>query len=426
MYKKKITLGTEINKLKILNDPVHGFIKIPSEFIFDLLEDPWFQRLRFIKQLGLTDMVYPGATHSRFLHSLGALHLMGQALITLRKKGIEVDDEEFEAALLAILCHDLGHGPLSHSLEFNISGKISHEDISLIIMNILNKKYNGRMNIAVEMFTGKYHRRFFNDLISSQIDMDRLDYLLRDSFYTGVIEGSVGSDRIISMLNTVDNRLVVEEKGIYSIEKFLIARRFMYWQVYMHKTVLAADQMLKRIIRRARYLIFNNEEVKSSESVDYFLRTRIDRRELLGGKDKEFAEMFFKLDDSELISSVRQWANSTDKILADMSRAFLHRRLPAIELSDNPFPEEAMNTVIDVLKGQNDFRSRDITSYVYKGCISNITYAPSAPSVKILMKDGSLKEVTEVSNILRHETLSKSAVRYYLCYPKDIRKIINK
>ena len=248
-------MDQEINKLKILNDPVHGFIKIPFEFIYDLLEDSWFQRLRFIKQLGLTDLVYPGATHSRFLHSLGALHLMGQALATLRKKGIEISDNEFEAAMIAILCHDLGHGPFSHSLEFNISGDISHEDVSLVIMKILNEKYDGRMSMAIEMFSGEYKRKFFNDLISSQIDMDRLDYLLRDSYYTGVIEGSVGSDRIINMFNTSGNRLVVEEKGVYSIEKFLIARRFMYWQVYMHKTVLAADQMLKKIIGRTRTLI---------------------------------------------------------------------------------------------------------------------------------------------------------------------------
>jgi HD superfamily phosphohydrolase len=416
-------LDTGTNKLKILNDPVHGFIKIPFEFIFDLLEDPWFQRLRFIKQLGLTDMVYPGATHSRFLHSLGAMHLMGQALTTLREKKVEISDREFEAALIAILCHDLGHGPLSHSLEFNISGKISHEDISLIIMKILSRKYNDRMNIAVEMFNGEYPRGFFNDLISSQIDMDRLDYLLRDSFYTGVIEGSVGSDRIISMLNTAGNRLVVEEKGVYSIEKFLIARRFMYWQVYMHKTVLSADQMLKRIIRRARHLIMNGLEVESTTPVDYFLRTKIDRQELLEGKNKEFSEMYFNLDDSELISSIRKWTENPDEILSDLAKAFLNRRLPAIELSDKSFPQSDMDRIIHILEGMNDFRLQDTGSYVYTGSISNITYAPSAPSVKILRKDGSLREVTEVSSILRHETLSKSTNRYYLCYPKDIRNI---
>ena len=415
-----------INKLKILNDPVHGFIKIPCEFIFDLLEDPWFQRLRFIKQLGLTDMVYPGATHSRFLHSLGALHLMVQALATLRKKKVEINEEEFEAALIAILCHDLGHGPFSHSLEFNISGKISHEDISLVIMNILNRKYNNRMDMAIEMFNGKYPRKFFNDLISSQIDMDRLDYLLRDSFYTGVIEGSVGSDRIISMLNTADNRLVVEEKGVYSIEKFLIARRFMYWQVYMHKTVLSADQMLKRIIRRARHLIMNGHQVMSTTAVDYFLKTKIDLKELVEGKNKEFSAMFFKLDDSELISSLRQWTENPDKILSDLAKAFLNRQLPAIELSDTPFPQSAIIRITDILKGMNDFRMHDTDSYVYTGCVSNITYAPRAPGVKILQKDGSLREVTEVSSILRHETLSKSNVRYYLCYPKDVRSIDNK
>jgi len=419
-------VDTGTNKFKILNDPVHGFIKIPSEFIYDLLEDPWFQRLRFIKQLGFADMVYPGATHSRFLHSLGALHLMGQALSTLRMKDIDISNEEFEAALVAILCHDLGHGPFSHSLEFNISGRISHEDISLSVMKILNEKYAGKMDMSIQMYSGTYHRKFFNDLISSQLDMDRLDYLLRDSFYTGVIEGSVGSDRIISMLNTSGNRLVVEEKGVYSIEKFLIARRFMYWQVYMHKTVLAADQMLKRIISRARFLIDGGKNVKSTVPVDYFIRTRIDREELLKSGNKDFAGMFFKLDDNELISSIRQWAENEDKILSGLAKAFLYRRLPAIELSDQPFSEELINSIKESLTGLNDFRSQDPGSYIYTGGVSNLTYAPAAPSIKILKKDGSLKELTELSSILKHEVLSKSTTRYYLCYPKDIRDIVIK
>lgn len=414
-------MNSGINKLKILNDPVHGFIKIPTAFIYDLLEDPWFQRLRFIKQLGLTDMVYPGATHSRFLHSLGALHLMNQALAGLRKKNIQISDEEYEAALIAILCHDLGHGPFSHSLEFNISGKISHEDISLVVMKILNEKYRGKMERAISMYNGTYPRRFFNDLISSQLDMDRLDYLLRDSFYTGVIEGSVGSDRIISMLNTSDNRLVVEEKGVYSIEKFLIARRFMYWQVYMHKTVLAADQMLKRIINRARFLIESNKNVRSTVPVDYFIRTGIQREEIMNFQNREFAGMFFKLDDNELISSVRQWVDNEDSILSDLAEAFLYRRLPSIVLSDQPFGEAVINEKKEALNKLNDFRSGDTASYIYTGCISNLTYAPAAPSIKILMKDGSLKELTELSNILRHEVLSKNNTRYYLCYPKDLR-----
>ena len=419
-------MGSGLNKRKILNDPVHGFIKLPSEFIYDLVEDPWFQRLRFIKQLGLTDMVYPGATHSRFLHSLGALFLMSQALGTLRTKGVDISDEEYEAALIAILCHDLGHGPFSHSLEFNISGKIGHEDISLVIMNILNEKYKGKLDTAIKIFSGEYHRMFFNDLVSSQIDMDRLDYLLRDSFYTGVIEGSVGSDRIISMLNISGGRLVVEDKGIYSIEKFLIARRFMYWQVYMHKTVLAADQMLKKIISRARYLIACGEEVCSTSPVDYFLRTKIKRKELEGGRDNEFAGMFFKLDDNELISSVRQWSENKDKILSDLAASFLFRRLPSIELSDKPFSGSLIDELAEALRNAGDFRSEDTDYYIYTGCISNLTYAPSAPSVRIMRRDGSLKELTEVSNILRHEALSKSTKRYFLCFPKDLRDIIYK
>lgn len=414
-----------INKLKILNDPVHGFIKIPSEFIYDLIEDPWFQRLRFIRQLGLTDLVYPGANHSRFLHSLGALYLMGEALTTLRKKGISISDEEYEAALVAILCHDMGHGPFSHSLEFNISGRVGHEEISLLIMNILSKKYSGRLDLAIEMFSGRYSRKFFNDLISGQVDMDRLDYLLRDSFFTGVIEGSVGSDRIISMLNIAGDRLVVEEKGVYSIEKFLIARRFMYWQVYMHKTVLAADQMLKRIISRARDLISRGEELLSTASVEYFLRTGTDRPELPEGGIEDFPEMFFKLDDAEVIASIRLWADNSDRVLSDLAKAFISRRLPAIRLSDKPFTEEQRGNITEALRGLKDFRSEDIRSYVYTGSVSNLAYAPSAPSVRIMKRDGSLSELTELSGILRHEALSKSTTRYFLCYPKDLRDKIN-
>ncbi|HCC70964.1 MAG TPA: phosphohydrolase, partial [Bacteroidales bacterium] len=295
-----------MNKLKILNDPVHGFIKIPFEFIYDLLEDSWFQRLRFIKQLGLTDLVYPGATHSRFLHSLGALHLMGQALATLRKKGIEISDNEFEAAMIAILCHDLGHGPFSHSLEFNISGDISHEDVSLVIMKILNEKYDGRMSMAIEMFSGEYKRKFFNDLISSQIDMDRLDYLLRDSYYTGVIEGSVGSDRIINMFNTSGNRLVVEEKGVYSIEKFLIARRFMYWQVYMHKTVLSSESLLVNILKRAKEVAMTGNELYATPALKFFLYNQICHADLI--EDSTFTpgiivSNFTRLDDNDILVS---------------------------------------------------------------------------------------------------------------------------
>jgi len=414
-----------INKLKILNDPVHGFIKIPFEFIYDLIEDPWFQRLRFIKQLGLTDMVYPGATHSRFVHSLGALHLMGQAISTLKEKGVDISADEYEAALIAILCHDLGHGPFSHSLEFNISGEISHEDISLLIMKDLDRKYDGRLSLAISMFNAEYPRKFFSELISSQVDMDRLDYLLRDSYYTGVIEGSVGSDRIISMLNISNDSLVIDEKGVYSIEKFLIARRFMYWQVYMHKTVLSADQMLKRIIRRARYLVQEGEELKSTRAVDYFLRTRIDVGELSDGKNNEFAGMFYHLDDNEMVASVRHWTSSKDPILSDLSNSFLQRRLPAIELSDNPFESSMIQKITDLLRDKKDHRFGDIDSYIYTGCVSNLTYAPQAPSIKILGKDRSLTELTEVSGILRHETLSKSTRKYFLSYPKDLRESIN-
>ncbi len=410
-------MNSATNKLKILNDPVHGFIRIPFEFIYDLVEDPWFQRLRYIRQLGLTDMVYPGATHSRFSHSLGAMHLMNQALTTLRYKNVEISDSEFEAALVAILCHDIGHGPLSHSLEFNIYGDVSHEKVSLAIMELLNEKYGGKLDMAIDMFTGNYPRLFFNELISSQMDMDRLDYLLRDSYYTGVIEGSVGSERIIGMLNTAGGRLVVEEKGIYSIEKFLIARRFMYWQVYMHKTVLAADQLIRRITERARLLIENGEKVLSAEAVDYFLRKRT-------GSDqpvKDFAGVLFGLDDNELITSVRMWSGNKDRVLSDLSDAFIKRRLPAIELSDSEIAASRQEELTEKLNILNDYRSQDPGSYVYSGSISNMTYAPSSPSIRILGKDGSLRDLSQVSGILKHETLSQITRKYFVCFPKDLR-----
>ena len=410
-----------INKLKILNDPVHGFIKIPFEFIYDLIEDPWFQRLRFIRQLGLTDLVYPGATHSRFIHSIGTLYLMDQALNTLMSKGVDISEQEYEAALIAILCHDLGHGPFSHSLEFNFSGAVSHEMISQTVMGLLNEKYKGRLTMAMKMFGGKYERDFFNSLISSQVDMDRLDYLVRDSFFTGVIEGSVGSDRIISMLNVVDDKLVVEEKGVYSIEKFLIARRFMYWQVYMHKTVLAADQLLRRTIERARKLLNDGRNIKSAVSVDYFLKAGYDNK-LQSDKDiNKFTEMFFRLDDNELVSSVRGWIDSGDSILSDLALSFIYRRLPAIELSESPVNSKKRDRIIEILSKKDDFRIGDIDSYVYTGCISNQTYAPAAPSVKILTREGSLRDLTELSGIVKHEALSKDTKRHFLCYPKDIR-----
>ncbi len=330
------------NKRKIINDPVYGFISIPGDFIFDLIEHQWFQRLRNIKQLGLTSFVYPGANHSRFQHCLGALYLMDQAIKTLRAKKVHVTDDEEEAAYIAILLHDAGHGPFSHALESSIISGISHEDLSLLLMNLLNAEYKGRLSLAIDIFRGTYKRRFLHELIAGQMDMDRLDYLRRDSFFTGVIEGSVGSDRIIRMLNVIDDRLVIDEKGIYSLEKFLIARRLMYWQVYMHKTVLSSESLLVRILKRAKELAEEGRDLYATPALRFFLYNKLGPGDLL--KEGSFtpgliAANFTRLDDTDILVSAKYWADDSDTVLSNLAARLTKRDLLAIELQNEPFPE---------------------------------------------------------------------------------------
>lgn len=412
------------NKRKIINDPVYGFISIPGDFVFDLIEHPWFQRLRNIKQLGLTSFVYPGATHSRFQHGLGALHLMTNAIATLRSKGVEISDEEEEATLVAILLHDAGHGPFSHALETSIINGISHEDISLLLMKKLDEEFNGNLGLAIEIFTGVYSRRFLHELISSQIDMDRLDYLRRDSFFTGVIEGAVGSDRIIRMLNVVDDSLVIDEKGIYSLEKFLIARRLMYWQVYMHKTVISSESLLVNILRRAKELACAGVDLFATSSLRFFLYNNIGKTDLVN--DRLFtpgliASHFTKLDDSDILVSSKYWADHSDKVLSDLSRRLLRRDLFAIELQNEPFPparvddlQERVRETLTINPGLEDY-------YVFTNSISNLTYTPDAPVVKILLKNGATEDISAVSDMFEHRFLSERITKYFLCYPKECR-----
>jgi uncharacterized protein len=310
------------NKKKIINDPVYGFISIPGDFVYDIIEHPWFQRLRNIKQLGLTSFVYPGATHSRFQHGLGALHLMEMAIQTLRNKGIKISPEEEEATYAAILLHDAGHGPFSHALENSIISGINHEELSLLLMKKLNESFDGKLSLAIDIFRGKYKRKFLHELIAGQLDMDRLDYLRRDSFFTGVIEGSVGSDRIIRMLNVVNDRLVIDEKGIYSLENFLIARRLMYWQVYMHKTVLSSESLLVNILKRAKELAQTGADLYSTPALRFFLYNDIGSSDLI---DKgtfspgQIATNFTRLDDSDILVSAKYWADHSDLILSDLA-----------------------------------------------------------------------------------------------------------
>lgn len=412
-----------INKRKIINDPVHGFISVPGDFIYDLIQNAFFQRLRYIRQLGLTDNVFPGASHTRFLHSLGALHLTGQAINTLKGKGVEISDREEEALQAAILLHDIGHGPFSHALESLITEGVNHEELSLFVMNILNRSLKGRLSMAIEMFRGTYERQFFHDLISSQIDMDRLDYLLRDSFYTGVIEGSVGADRIIKMLNVSDNRLVVDEKGIYSVEKFLIARRLMYWQVYMHKTVVSAEKLLVAIVRRARALVSAGESLQSAESVSFFLKNRLsgEMLEEVNSYAGDIAGNFLSLDDNEVMSSLRMWSRSDDVVLSLLSSRLLKRELFAIELRRSPFEDDIISNMAVKAEKLFNLKPGEGSNLVFSGAVSNMTYAPSAPRVRIMDKKGVINEITEVSDILDHKALSREVTKYFLCYPKELR-----
>lgn len=417
-------MAYKTNKRKIINDPVYGFISIPGDLIYDIIEHPWFQRLRNIKQLGLTSFVYPGANHSRFQHGLGALYLMDTAIRTLKSKGVNISAEEEEAVLIAILLHDIGHGPFSHALETSLINGIKHEDLSLLLMEKLNEAFNGRLDLATGIFKGSYTRKFLHELIAGQMDMDRLDYLRRDSFFTGVIEGSVGSDRIIRMLNVVNDSLVIDEKGIYSLEKFLIARRLMYWQVYMHKTVLSSESLLVKVLKRAKELAMQGADLFATPALRFFLYNNIGPEEL--GDSGVFspgliASNFTRLDDTDILVSAKYWADHNDPVLSDLSARLMTRRLLAVELQNVPFSDAR----IDELKEQvikNIKINREMADYyVFTNSISNLAYAPDAPEVMILLKNGSIADITTVSDIFDHRLLSERITKYFLCYPKEFR-----
>lgn len=412
------------NKRKIINDPVYGFISIPDDFVFDIIEHPWFQRLRNIRQLGLTSFVYPGATHTRFQHALGALHLMDQAIQTLRSKNVKISEEEEEATFIAILLHDSGHGPFSHALENSIISGISHEELSLLLMARLSETFPGKLNLAIDIFRGNYKRKFLHELIAGQVDMDRLDYLRRDSFFTGVIEGSVGSDRIIRMLNVVDDRLVIDEKGIYSLEKFIIARRLMYWQVYMHKTVLSSESLLVNILKRAKELASSGTDLYATPALRFFLYNDITQADLKGKgvfTPGQVAANFTRLDDNDILVSAKYWADHSDVVLSNLSERLIRRDLLAIELQNEPFSEKRLN---DLKKQTGDLMkiSHEMTKYfVFTGNVSNLAYAPDSPDVKILNKSGSITEISAVSDMFDHRFLSERIIKYFLCYPKECR-----
>jgi HD superfamily phosphohydrolase len=419
---KKVKYRT--NKRKIINDPVYGFINIPGDFIFDLLEHPWFQRLRNIKQLGLTCFVYPGANHSRFQHCLGAMHLMEMAVGTLRSKGAEISAEEETAVYSAILLHDTGHGPFSHALENSLITGITHEDISLLLMKKMNEEFGGRLDLAIEIFNGTYERKFLHELVTGQLDMDRLDYLRRDSFFTGVIEGSVGSDRIIRMLNVVNDELVVDEKGIYSLEKFLIARRLMYWQVYMHKAVIASETLLVKVLRRAKELAAEGIDLYATPALRFFLYNNIGPDDLF--RELQFtpyliATNFARLDDSDILVSAKYWADHSDRVLADLSARLMKRDLFAVELQNEPFPAERVKKLKALAEDLMGIEPEMINYYVNANSISNMAYTPDAPEIKILLKSGNTADISDVSEMCSPGLLSERNTKYFLCYPKECR-----
>ncbi len=402
------------NKLKILNDPIYGFITIPNEFIFDLIEHKYFQRLRRITQMGLSHMVYPGAHHTRFHHAIGCMHLMQQAVRVLKFKGIKISKEEELAVLSAILLHDIGHGPFSHAMEHSIVHGVSHEDISLRFMEALNDEFSGKLSLAIQIFKGEYPRKFLHQLISGQLDMDRLDYLKRDSFYTGVAEGNVNSERLITMLSVVDDELVVEEKGIYSVEKFLLSRRLMYWQVYLHKTSLVAENVLIRTLQRANYLVANGHKLPASTVLSFFLEQKINQDSFT----KEVLNLFSKLDDYDLVSAIKEWISYDDKVLSTLSRMLINRDLLKIEIGLEPYTSEKVDLHLDNFREQEGLDKEEAAYFVFSGSISNQAYDSKKQHIKLLLKNGETSDILTESDQYNLEALSKKVTKYFICYPK--------
>lgn len=401
---------------KIINDPVFGFIRIPSGLLFDIVEHPLMQRLTRIKQMGLSSMVYPGAQHTRFQHSLGAFHLMSEAISSLLQKGIFIFDSEAEAVEAAILMHDLGHGPFSHVLENTLINGISHEELSLLMMEHINQEMHGALNLAIKIFKDEYPKRFLHQLISSQVDMDRLDYLRRDSFFTGVAEGNIGSARIIKMLNVVDDQLVVESKGIYSIENFLTSRRLMYWQVYLHKTAVACEKVLVNALKRAKQLVEQGESLFAPPALLYFLQNDVNADTFF--KDPEALRNYEKLDDSDIWSSLKVWMESDDPILALLSRDMVDRNIFKVEVNTEPTSRERIDSLKSELSNHFGVNASDVNYLLNESTIEKDMYDFDEDHISILYKDGSVKDIAEASELLNVALLSKKIRKYYLCYQR--------
>lgn len=403
------------NKLKIFNDPIYGFITIPNELVFNLIEHPYFQRLRRISQMGLSYLVYPGAHHTRFHHALGSMHLMQKAIQTLKIKGVEISEDESNALLCAILLHDIGHGPFSHTLEHSIAKGLSHEQISLKFMQALNEEFNGSLTIAISIFKGEYPRKFLCQLVSGQLDMDRADYLKRDSFYTGVAEGNINSERLISMLNVVDNRLVIEEKGIYSVEKFLLARRLMYWQVYLHKTSLLAEQLLMNVLKRVKWLHKNHIEIAAGTSLMYFIENEIS----LNDFEATALQHFAALDDFDIIYAIKQWQFHDDKVLSMLCQMVINRKLLNIKIKSKPILVAKLQSYLIKFAQKHEMSNEEAAYFIFEGSISNQAYTLKKEQIIIQFKTGKLQDIVKASDHFNLKALTKPVVKYYISYPKN-------
>lgn len=407
-----------MNKKKIINDPVYGFVSIPSDLVFDLIQHRYFQRLRYIKQVSLTHLVYPGALHTRFQHALGAMHLMGLALETLKSKDVSISPEEEEAAVIAILLHDIGHGPFSHSLEHTLVQGVSHEHISSLIMKEMNEMFGGKLSTAIAIFKDKYSKRFLHQLVASQLDTDRMDYLNRDSFFTGVSEGVISFDRIIKMLNVANNGLVVEQKGIYSIEKFLIARRLMYWQVYLHKTVLSAEQLLIKILQRAKELANRGQHIFSTTALAHFIHNKVTKEDFF--KDKVHLEWFTLLDDTDILATIKMGVKHDDIVLSKLCDQFMNRKLYHVELSNNMPTEERLFELRQSAIQRFGISAADAHYFVFTLAVENSAYDLSEGNINILMKDGTVQDITMASDLSNLEMLAKKVKKYMVAYPKEL------
>lgn len=396
---------------KIINDPVYGFITINDPLIYEIISHPWFQRLRRINQMAMSYLVYPGAVHSRLQHALGAYHLMHNALYELRTKGIEITDKEEQAAKIAILLHDVGHGPFSHALESLLVEDLEHETLSLLIMNELNEEFGGALTIAIEIFKNTYPKKFLHQLVSGQLDVDRMDYLTRDSFFSGVIEGMIGYDRILKMLTVHEGELMVEEKGIYSIEEFLVSRRLMYWQVYQHKTVLSAEMTLVKILERAKWLYNNNQlSIDSSSRLENLIFKEIKN---FGKSD---LALFCDLDDSDVVTAIKNWRSHADPILSLLCNTLMSRKLFKLRLQSEPISIEELAEKRAVLAKKLSISSEDASCLVFNGEAENSLYDPNNERINILFKDGTVKDISQVDSPLIHQTLSRPVKKFYICF----------